>query len=175
MTAWVRAHSTYPEGDAIWAGTILFAADTLTLDDAVWTLPDGFGRWDLNMHSVVDVCRFEVTGGPFGQRRVELYGDMEESLEEASMGRPLPFEEPFLRGEHPISTTTRCRSTPSSSATRPRRGMFGIEGETPPDDAVIAPVIAQIRGHDDVMVHRFVPAAAQPEPKKGLFGKLFGR
>ena len=91
------------------------------------------------------------------------------------MGRPLPFEEPFLRGEHPDFDDYPLPFHPLELGNAAAAWMFGIEGETPPDDAVIAPVIAQIRGHDDVMVHRFVPAAAQPEPKKGLFGKLFGR
>lgn len=85
---------TYPSDDGLWVATfgdtVIFSAATETLWEHPWDLPPGFARWDLNIHSVVDLCQFEVTGGPYDGRRVELHNSMGTSYAEASHGPMLP-------------------------------------------------------------------------------------
>ncbi|OYO23443.1 hypothetical protein CGZ93_05725 [Enemella dayhoffiae] len=168
---------TYPSDEGIWVATwgdtVLFSADPVLLEGARWELQDGMGRWDLNIHSVVDLCQFEVTGGPFGGRSVALYADMETTFEEACSGRPLPFEKPYLAGEHGESLgegdpQPAISFHPLELGNSAVLWMFGILGETPPPDAVTGPLLEQRPDYWEVPMHRLEPVP--DKPKKRWFG-----
>lgn len=173
------SEDTYPTDEGVWIGTwgdtVLLSADPELLLGAQWDLHDGLGRWDLNVHSVVDLCQFEVTGGPFGDRQVALYPDMETTFEEACTGHPLPFEEPYLAGEHDEPTdeddeyAPRIPFHPLELGDAAVLWMFGIMGESPPSDAVVDPLLAERSGSWEIPMHRFEPVP-QPSPRKRWFG-----
>lgn len=178
------AGETYPPDDGVWIGTwgdtILLSAEPEFLEEQEWEMSDSIGRWDLNVHSVVDLCHFAVTGGPFGDREVALYADMETTFEEACTGRPLPFEEPFLAGEHdePLDEDGDYAPPvpfhPLSLGDAAVLWMFGIPGESPLSDAVVDPLLDQWRHDQEIPMHHFQPAPP-PERRKRWFGWLGSR
>ena len=184
--------NTYPWREGVWAATfgetVLLSADPGTLEEVAADVPDGMGRWQLNIHSVVDLCQFSVTDGMFGDRHVVLYPENEANLAESCAGSPLPFEEPFWAGEHDDrhaddrehdedggdADVYPLPFSPLSLGESAVLWMFGLTGEGAERDAVTAPLIERADPFWAPPMHRFAvgaseavePAAPEPSVEK---------
>lgn len=159
----------------IWGDTVVFAA----LDPTLVTqhpLAAGQGVWELQIHSVVDLCRY-VTPPAYGSRHVELTGESSPEEHAAALqGTLLPFEEPFARGEHSEGDGD-LLFHPLTLGDNATLWMFGTVGEGPWPDEVsnsIHPIEPW-----DIPMHRFTPAPTiqpTPEPvRRGWLRRLLGR
>lgn len=158
----------------IFGETIVFAAiDPDPITGHPLATAAGRAAWELQIHSVVDLCRYR-TPPAYGDRKVEIDAESTpEELRAALEGRLLPFEEPFARGLHADSTEDyELPYHPLELGDSAMLWIFGTYGESPVSDGFIE----TIQGKDpwDLPMHRFVPAPA-PAPKRSFWQRLLGR
>lgn len=132
---------------------------------------EGAMTWELNIHSVVDLCQFEGRDGR-GQvvRSLVLTSDnFEDDLEQAA-GEPLPFEEAFWAGERgmddPESPTP---FHPLDLGEAAIAWIFGLAGEGALDDSLHAG-LGEIRWVDEIPMHGFAPVPAE-KPRRRWFSR----
>jgi hypothetical protein len=128
----------------------------------------GLMSWELTIHSVVDLCQFEVhdTDGAV-VRALEIYADKAPAAVAAdAVGEPLPFEVPYWAGEHPEVDDYPHAFHPLELGEAAMAWIFGSSGEGAPDDAV-QHELGDLVDPFDVPMHGF--GVGRGPRRKGLF------
>jgi hypothetical protein len=135
----------------------------------------GLTSWELNIHSVVDLCQFEVhdeTGRTV--RALDIYSDADpQDVTEGAVGDPLPFEVPYWDGEHAEVDDYPHPFHPLELGEAAMAWMFGSFGEGAPDDAVQRG-LGDLLDPFDVPMHGFRVGGSRQAPRKKLLRRLFG-
>lgn len=156
-----------------WGDTVLLAIDDpFTASDRVHAAGDTRHAWILMVHSVVDACGY-VTPPAYGDRQVGISGDSNpEELTAALTGSLLPFEEPFVRGDHAVGDDEYPMPYhPLALGDAAVAWMFGTMGESPNADEVMD-ALKPIEPWE-LPMHVFYPKPAARA--KGFFARLLGR
>lgn len=173
-------YSATLSGDRLWVGnwgnTTIVAGDYGDSAPPL-ELPEGFGTWELMLQSSVDAFGFVVKGGPWGDRELEMDPDNGTNFQETMTGKPLPFEEPYFRGEHSMYDEDEAPEDqyplpfhPLDLGNAAMLWSFGIEAETPPRDDVMTPLMHDPHFREDVVMHEFALAEAPKRKKFKFFG-----
>ncbi|TPG17189.1 DUF6928 family protein [Pedococcus bigeumensis] len=129
----------------------------------------GLMSWELNIHSVVDLCQFEVhdeTGRIV--RALDVYSDKDPAtVATDAVGEPLPFEVHYWAGEHDELDDYPHLFHPLELGEAAMAWMFGSSGEGAPDDAVQRE-IGELLDPFDVPMHGFRVGTGEAR-RKGLF------
>jgi hypothetical protein len=132
----------------------------------------GMQAWELNIHSVVDLCQFEVTGAD-GQviRSFNAYSDKDpDDWDVDAVGDPLPFELPYRAGEHSdAEDDDPWPFHPLELGEAALAWMFGTIGEGAPDDSV-QEELGALRDPFEIPMHGF--AVGGPRPRR-LWSRIF--
>ena len=131
----------------------------------------GLMTWQLMIHSVVDLCQFEVHRADGAVlRSFEAYSDKEldDSVAD-SVGEPLPFEVPYWAGEHREEEDSPFLFHPLELGEAAIAWIFGTVGEGAPPDAVQAE-LGEPTDPFDLPMHGFRLGAT----RKGLLRRLRG-
>lgn len=183
----------YPDEDSVWVATFgpttVFGGLAPSLDGqriGALATATGLTTWELNIHSVVDLCQFEVrTEDGRVQRRLLMTSDMPPAeVSAAAVGQPLPFEVPYWAGEHPLADPGGGAHPfhPLELGEAALAWMFGTYGEgAPPDD--VQRGLGELTDPEEVPMYGFGlghPGSgwARPpvdaSPRRGLLSRLFG-
>lgn len=158
-----------PDHRSLWAGTWGTTTVVTHLDLPQPKSSTGRGRWELVIHSVVDLCHY-ATPPAYQSRDVTVSAEDDgDALAAALRGALLPFEEPYAAGRHSLDETPYHPLDLGESALL---WIFGTIGEGAPDDEVstaLTPVEPW-----ELPMHRFEPAQA-PAANRSWLSRIFGR
>lgn len=156
-----------------WGDTVVIGLEDPDTDAVTAQLADHIAPheiiWSLSLQSTVDHCGFGAQG-PGYDRSLVAWSDADpDTASELITGTPLPFEEPYLAGEHPSSDDPAEQSDypypfhPLDLGNAAMLWIFGVEAETPPEDAIVADLLPHRLNPWDLPMHEF----SGPEPDAG--------